>query len=122
MAGSGDTVVVGAIAENRGTTGVNSTPNESASGSGAAYIFTDLGPVFAITSIIRSGANVLISFPSVSGKSYTLWRSDTLAPAAWTSTGLPAIPGDGTTKTFATPAPVPGVPNRFYRVQSMTTP
>ena len=40
---SGDTVVVGAGGEDSGTTGVNSTPNESASYAGAAYIFTGLG-------------------------------------------------------------------------------
>jgi len=97
VAVSGDTVVVGAYWEDSSTTGLNSMPNESAKDSGAAYNFTGLGPVFAITSIIRSGANVLISFPSDSGKSYTLWRSDT-------------------------PAPVPGVPNRFYRVLSVTAP
>ncbi len=36
---SGDTVVVGAHDEDSSTTGVNSTPNESASQSGAAYVF-----------------------------------------------------------------------------------
>jgi hypothetical protein len=36
---SGDTVVVGAYLEDSSTTGVNSTPNESASNSGAAYVF-----------------------------------------------------------------------------------
>jgi hypothetical protein len=36
---SGDTVVIGAALEDSSTTGVNSTPNESASGSGAAYVF-----------------------------------------------------------------------------------
>lgn len=58
----------------------------------------------------------------MSGKSYTLWRSDILAPESWTNTGLTAIPGDSTTKTFTTPAPVAGVPERFHRVQSGTAP
>jgi hypothetical protein len=118
---SDDTVVVGAVGEDSNTTGVNSTPNESASGSGAAYVFNGLGPVddspFAIISIVLSGPNALISFPTITGKSYTLWHSDTLAPAAWTDTGLTAILGDGTDKTFITPAPVTGVSERFYRVQ-----
>ncbi|HEX8998676.1 MAG TPA: FG-GAP repeat protein, partial [Blastocatellia bacterium] len=39
VAVSGDTVVVGATQEDSGTTGVNSTPDESASNSGAAYVF-----------------------------------------------------------------------------------
>jgi hypothetical protein len=118
---SGDTVVVGAVGEDSSTTGVNSTPNESASFSGAAYIFNGLGPVnedpFAIISIVLSGPNALISFPTITEKSYTLWRSDTLAPASWSNTGLTAIPGDGTEKSFITPAPVTGVSERFYRVQ-----
>jgi hypothetical protein len=41
VAVSGDTVVVGAYQEDSSTTGVNSTPNESASDSGAAYTFTE---------------------------------------------------------------------------------
>jgi len=40
---SGDTVVVGAIYEDSSTTGVNSTPNELAEDSGAAYIFIRSG-------------------------------------------------------------------------------
>ncbi len=39
VAVSGDTVVVGAIYEDSSTTGVNSTPNESAESAGAAYVF-----------------------------------------------------------------------------------
>ncbi len=39
VAVSGDTVVVGASLEDSSTTGVNSTPNESAVNSGAAYIY-----------------------------------------------------------------------------------
>jgi hypothetical protein len=37
---SGDTMVVGADGEDSSTTGINSTPNESASIAGAAYVFT----------------------------------------------------------------------------------
>jgi FG-GAP repeat len=46
VAVSGETVVVGAMGESSGTTGVNSTPNESAGASGAAYIFTGFNPAF----------------------------------------------------------------------------
>ncbi|RYI27790.1 MAG: hypothetical protein EON48_06055 [Acetobacteraceae bacterium] len=117
---SGDTVVVGAVGEDSGSAGVNSTPDESASFSGAAYVFSGFGPVddgpFAIISIVLSGPNAHITFPTITGKSYTLSRSDTLTPALWIDTGLAAIPGDGTDKTFITPAPVAGVPKRFYRV------
>ena len=44
VAVSGDTVIVGAHCEDSSTTGVNSTPNDSAPDSGAAYVFTGLGP------------------------------------------------------------------------------
>lgn len=40
---SGDTVVVGAQGEDSSTTGVNSTPDEGASDSGAAYVFVRNG-------------------------------------------------------------------------------
>ncbi len=40
---SGDTIVVGAPREDSGTTGVNSTANESATDSGAAYVFVRSG-------------------------------------------------------------------------------
>jgi hypothetical protein len=43
VSASGDTVVVGAFGEDSSTTGVNSTPNESASGSGGAYVFVRSG-------------------------------------------------------------------------------
>ncbi len=39
VAVSGDTVVVGAPTEDSSTTGVNSTPDESAPDAGAAYVF-----------------------------------------------------------------------------------
>jgi hypothetical protein len=43
---SGDTVVVGAYREDSGTTGVNTTANESSVDSGAAYVFVTV-PLFA---------------------------------------------------------------------------
>ena len=46
VAVSGDTVVVGASGEDSSTTGVNSTPNESASASGAAYVFIRSGTIW----------------------------------------------------------------------------
>ncbi|MFO7593655.1 MAG: cadherin domain-containing protein, partial [Pseudomonadota bacterium] len=39
LGAEGNTLAVGATGEDSGTTGVNSTPDESASGSGAAYLF-----------------------------------------------------------------------------------
>lgn len=58
VAVSGDTVIVGAIGEDGGTTGLNGTQNEVSRNSGAAYIFTDsLVPVVSTISPI-SGSTV----------------------------------------------------------------
>ncbi|HEV2668480.1 MAG TPA: FG-GAP repeat protein, partial [Blastocatellia bacterium] len=54
VAVAGDTVVVGASWEDSSTTGVNSTPNESAGLAGAAYVFAGVGPppfISQITSV-----------------------------------------------------------------------
>ena len=77
---------------------------------------------FRITNVVLSGGNLTISFPTVTGRSYTLWRSDTLAAGTWTNTGLPALPGTGTILTFTVPAPVPSVSERFFRVQAIPQP
>jgi hypothetical protein len=68
VAVSGDTVVVGAPLENSSTTGVNSTPNESAPSAGAAYVFTGfsasdstvVGNISTRASVF-TGDNVLIA-------------------------------------------------------------
>jgi hypothetical protein len=54
VAVSGDTVVVGASQEDSSTTGVNSTPNESASGSGAAYVFTRSGTTWSQQAYLKA--------------------------------------------------------------------
>ena len=56
MAVSGDTVVVGAPSESSSTTGVNSTPNESASGSGAAYVFVRSAGVWTQQAYLKPAA------------------------------------------------------------------
>ena len=56
VAVSGDTVVVGANGEDSSTTGVNSTPNESASSSGAAYVFGRSGTVWTQQAYLKPGA------------------------------------------------------------------
>ncbi len=54
VAVAGDTVVVGASAEDSGTTGINGTPNETAGNAGAIYIFDlDRQPDIAVA---QSGA------------------------------------------------------------------
>ena len=53
----------------------------------------------------------------MSGHNYTLWRSDILSPS-WTNTGLAAIAGNGTAKSFTISAPVAGVGRRLFRIQA----
>jgi hypothetical protein len=40
LSGDGNTLAVGALSEASGSTGINSTPDESAAGAGAAYVYT----------------------------------------------------------------------------------
>ncbi len=70
--------------------------------------------VFRITSAVRSGGNLILTFPSATGRTYRLERNDTLAPAAWVNTGLPAVSGNGSVKQFTVPASSPA--RRFFRV------
>ena len=56
VAVSGDTVVVGATGEDSSTTGVNSTPNESASNAGAAYVFTRSGTTWTQQAYLKASA------------------------------------------------------------------
>ena len=54
VAVSGDTVVVGAPDEDSSTTGVNSTPNESASDAGAAYVFVRSGTTWSQQAYLKA--------------------------------------------------------------------
>jgi hypothetical protein len=56
VAVSGDTVVVGAYGEDSGTTGVNSTADESAGNAGAAYVFTRNGATWNQQAYLKAGA------------------------------------------------------------------
>jgi hypothetical protein len=56
VAVAGDTVVVGAPLEDSGSTGVNSSPNENAAESGAAYIFTRAGTVWTQQAYLKPEA------------------------------------------------------------------
>ena len=55
VAVSGDTVVVGANREDSGTTGVNSTPDESAADAGAAYVFVRSGTTWSQQAYLKAG-------------------------------------------------------------------
>ena len=84
----------------------------------AGTIPTSAASVFRITGLIRSSPNLTISFSSVTGRNYTLWRHDVLSPGPWTNTSLAVIAGNGANQSFVIPAPVAGVGKRFYRVQA----
>ena len=67
---SGDTIVVGAQGEASSTIGVNSTPNESANASGAAYVFVRIAGVWTQQAYLKAsnagashqfGASVAVS-------------------------------------------------------------
>ncbi len=84
VAVSGDTVVIGASTEDSSTTGVNTTPNESAVASGAAYVFVRSGTTWTQQAYLKAsnagagdkfGASV-----SVSG--------DTVVVGAWRGVNL----------------------------------
>lgn len=55
VAVAGDTVVVGAYGEDSNSTGANSIPNELASGSGAAYVFTRSGSDWTQHAYLKAG-------------------------------------------------------------------
>ncbi len=52
---SGDTAVIGALGEDGGTTGVNSTPNEGAANAGAAYVFVRTGGTWSQRAYLKAG-------------------------------------------------------------------
>ncbi len=54
VAVSGDTVVVGAYGEDSGSSGVNSTPDEGAERSGAAYVFVRSGAVWSQQAYLKA--------------------------------------------------------------------
>ncbi|MEI8090525.1 MAG: MBG domain-containing protein [Opitutaceae bacterium] len=54
VAVSGDTVVIASPSEDSLTTGVNSTPNESATGAGAAYVFVRSGTTWSQQAYLKA--------------------------------------------------------------------
>ena len=48
-------MVVGAYGEDSSTTGVNSTPNEGATDSGAAYVFSRSGAAWTQQAYLKAG-------------------------------------------------------------------
>jgi hypothetical protein len=98
---SGDTVVVGAFREDSSTTGVNSAPNESASNSGAAYVFVRSGTTWTQQAYLKAsntGVDDLFGWSvSVSG--------DTAVVGAWgedsSTTGVNSTPNESASRSGA---------------------
>ncbi|MCX6887774.1 MAG: putative Ig domain-containing protein, partial [Verrucomicrobia bacterium] len=102
VAVSGDTVVVGAPYEDSSTTGVSSTPNESAAGAGAAYVFSIINneaPVLAVALTNQMAVyNSVFSYTFPAG-TFTDPDTNTLS---YTASGLPGgITLNSDTRTFS---------------------
>ncbi|MBK8465149.1 MAG: alpha/beta hydrolase [Chloracidobacterium sp.] len=94
---SGDTVVVGANGEDSGTTGVNSTANEGANGSGAAYVFTRSAGVWTQQAYLKPAVVGASQFGDQFGVSVGV-SGDTIVVGAWqedgSTTGVNSTPND----------------------------
>jgi hypothetical protein len=88
LAIAGDTIVVGAGVEDSGSTGVNSTPNDSATDAGAAYVFVRSGTTWSQQAYLKAantGANDRF------GSSVSI-ADDTLVIAAqWEDSGTSGV-------------------------------
>ena len=80
------------------------------------FAYTPECEPFRITSATISNGNLVLSFPTVTGIQYTLWRSDSLTGGTWTNTGPPALSGTGTTLTFT--VPTAAAPRGFFRIHA----
>jgi len=93
VAVSGDTVVVGAYGEDSSTTGVNSTPNESAESSGAGYVFVRSGTTWTQQAYLKAS---LVSGSDEFGRSVAV-SGDTVVVGAYredsSTTGVNSTPG-----------------------------
>jgi hypothetical protein len=67
-----------------------------------------------VSSVAKSGSDMLVSFPSVSGKTYTVQRSDTLQSGSWTTVQSGIAGTGGTVQVTDTGGALQ--PRRFYRV------
>ncbi|MCI0535310.1 MAG: FG-GAP repeat protein [Verrucomicrobiales bacterium] len=115
VAVSGGTVVLGAPGEDSNATGVNGNQtNNSATDSGAAYVFTGLGPAAPQLAIEQSADNVRILWP-LSASNFVLDETNDLkaSPISWTPVPFPY-------QTNATDVAVTlplAAGNKFYRLR-----
>ncbi len=99
---SGDTVVVGAYGEDSATTGVNSTPNEGKTDSGAAYVFVRSGTVWTQQAYLKPAA--VGSATDWFGRSVAV-AGDTVVVGAYgedsSTTGVNSTPNEGSADSGA---------------------
>jgi hypothetical protein len=98
---SGDTVVVSAIGENSSTTGVNSTANESASDSGAVYVFVRSGTTWTQQAYLKasqvSGSDYFGISVAVSGDTVVVGANQEDS----STTGVNSIPNESASQAGA---------------------
>jgi hypothetical protein len=115
LAVSGDTVVVGADGDFSNATGVNGNQsNTNAPFSGAAYVFTGLGPPAPELGIEHSADNVRILWP-LSAANFVLEESGELgaSPIGWSQLPFP-YQTNATHVSITLPL---AVENKFYRLR-----
>jgi hypothetical protein len=76
----------------------------TAGGKVSAYIARAYLLTLPTLSVLRSGANVMVSWPSADTASFTLEQAGTLAPPASWVTNVASIADDGTNKSVTLPA------------------
>ncbi|HVM60467.1 MAG TPA: glycosyl hydrolase family 28 protein [Verrucomicrobiae bacterium] len=81
--------------------------------------FVNHGTILTASSVVvsqtsRSGQDFVVQIPSVTGHTYQLQYTTSLAPVTWTNTGA-SQPGTGSVLTFTDPGATAN-PQRFYRV------
>jgi hypothetical protein len=74
-------------------------------------------PVVTTPALVRANGTNSITFPTATGKTYTVQYKNHLLDPAWTN--LTTVQGTGAVQTVVDPT-TPGQPTRFYRV--MVTP
>ena len=110
---SGDTVVVAARAEDSGAIGVNGDQfDNTASNSGAAYVFTGLGVGPRLSIVPHSGGGRFIRFNCVAEATYRLQRSLSVG-GLWSTIAASTAPAFGLIEFDDTNAPNG---QAFYRV------
>jgi len=116
VAVSGDTVVVAAFSESSNATGVNGNQNDnSATASGAAYVFTGLGPSAPQLAFERSAGSVRILWP-LSAANFMLDETDNLNPVPLN--GWVQVPFPYQTNATHVSVTLPlAAENKFYRLR-----